>query len=275
METKLLTEEFANKVYDVLVEHGGAKEDTRSDFIFHHCEYEYGCMEWRFMGKLGSGGKYRSERNGVSYYPESETSEMVKTKILIEEELSKIKIMGKRDKCVGFAYFGDGAFLGWYADSFGSIREDEPKVYGYTDSQVEVITRNFRNKLNKLKEESELNKLDGRLGIIDVGMNEDKTILSQYKTVQLRLVECPEYDGPNPDFDKEAYDVLKDAHREKLREEGILDIPAGRERRNAIDEFEKTTPAPDRDTWIYCDYSKVKEWASKEPTEFIGVIDKE
>ena len=73
------------KIYDLLVNIGGAREDERQDFIYHHCVYENGCQEWRFRGKLGFGGKYRSTWNGVTYYPETSTDEIDK----IAEELNQ------------------------------------------------------------------------------------------------------------------------------------------------------------------------------------------
>jgi hypothetical protein len=271
MRTKLLDKVFANKVYDILVEFGGAIEDERSDFIYHHCDYEYGCMEWRFRGVFGSGGKYRSERNGVSYYPESETPEMVVGKELVERKLKRMKNQLERF-AVCFAYFGDGKFLGWYADSFGSVRENSPKVYGYTERQVGVITSNFRSKIAKLADKSDLAKLDGRLGLIDAGMELDKAELSQYENVELKIVVCPEYDGPNPDFDKEAYKKLTNERWKLLVAEGIDDLPAGSERNARVAEFETRHPSPKCDNWTYCDYSKVSEWAKNEPTEFFGTI---
>ena len=39
------------------------------------CKAEGGCDEWRFMGKLGFGGKYRSGTNRVDCYSEDETPE--------------------------------------------------------------------------------------------------------------------------------------------------------------------------------------------------------
>lgn len=74
---KKLTEEFAHKVYDILVQFGARKED-RDDFIYHHCDYEHGCIEWRFCGEFSYGGKYRSSWNGVTAYPESITTAMQK-----------------------------------------------------------------------------------------------------------------------------------------------------------------------------------------------------
>ena len=47
MSVKLLTEDFANKVYDILVKEAGAREEERKDFIYVHCIDKFGCQEWR------------------------------------------------------------------------------------------------------------------------------------------------------------------------------------------------------------------------------------
>lgn len=80
-----ITKEKADKVYDVLVEIGGADKTDRDNFVYHHIE---GCGEWRFSGKLGFGGKYLSEYNKVTCYPEDETTERLK---LINEINEKLK----------------------------------------------------------------------------------------------------------------------------------------------------------------------------------------
>ncbi len=69
-----LTESQANAVYDLLVQHAGASEHWREDFVMRQLE---GCREYRFMGTLGSGGKFWCERDRwrVSCYPEDETPE--------------------------------------------------------------------------------------------------------------------------------------------------------------------------------------------------------
>jgi len=84
-----LTTEFANKVYDILVKFGNALEDERDDFIYHHTETNI-CTEWRFRGKFGFGGKYRSTWNGVTAYSESITPDMKKDLDIINLELKKI-----------------------------------------------------------------------------------------------------------------------------------------------------------------------------------------
>ena len=176
-------------------------------------------------------------------------------------------------KSVCFAYFGDGKFLGWYADTSGSIRSNSPKVYPYKESQVQVIRTNFQRKMKRLNEPSDLGKLHPGLSIMDEGLNADKTNLLQYQVVELRMVECPFYDGPNPDFDKVAYDKLVEERRQLMTEEGVFNIPAPSvERFDAVKAFDKKHPFPKSDNWVYADYSQVKEWASKEPTVFFEVV---
>lgn len=84
------TEEFANKVYDILVNLGGAAESERKDFIFAHVADFSPCVEWRFGGKLGGGGKYRSTWNGVTCYSESETPERLELIKDINYSLSRL-----------------------------------------------------------------------------------------------------------------------------------------------------------------------------------------
>lgn len=80
----------ANAVYDLLVRIGGANENERASFIHHHCVSKYGCDEWRFGGKLGFGGKYRSIKNRVDCYLEDETPERKKIITELNEVLSKL-----------------------------------------------------------------------------------------------------------------------------------------------------------------------------------------
>lgn len=181
--------------------------------------------------------------------------------------------MKQREKSICFAYFGDGKFLGWYADSFGSIRPQSPKIYRYSSEQLETIGHNFTNKISELNEKSTIAKNDSGLSLIDNGLNEDKDILLQYKNIELRIVECPEYDGPNPDFNEDAWEKLMAERDKQMKEAGIFDIPGpSLERFEAVEKFNEENPKPKCNNWIYADYKKIKEWASKEPTEFIGEI---
>lgn len=66
-----MTEKRATAVYDLLVKLGGAQEMSRFDFVEAHTRLER--REWRFQGKFGFGGKYRSESNSVDYYSEDKS----------------------------------------------------------------------------------------------------------------------------------------------------------------------------------------------------------
>lgn len=55
-----LTPNQANAVYDILVKDAGASEDGREDFVYLQTHDHL--REYRFIGGLGFGGKFR--RNG-------------------------------------------------------------------------------------------------------------------------------------------------------------------------------------------------------------------
>lgn len=185
-----------------------------------------------------------------------------------------------QQQSVCFAYFGDNKFLGWYSDTSGSISANSPKVYSYLDSMLPVITKNFRNKFSRVvnpinfEHEPTGNAVNLVLGILDAGNKDDLQLLADYETIELRAVGCPVYDGPNPDFDKVAYEQLCDEHTALFNSTGINEL-SGIERFNAVQEFNKTTPHPKANNWIFADYTKVQEWALNEPTEFLTVITRE
>lgn len=73
------TKEVFKKVYDVLVEHAGAMEANCEDFIYAVVRWSernpYQTNEYRFMGRLGMGGKFwlTPESFHVSAYSEDIT----------------------------------------------------------------------------------------------------------------------------------------------------------------------------------------------------------
>jgi len=92
MNGKRLTEEFANKVYDILVKEAGASESMRDNFVqVHGLKEEYPCWEYRFQGKFGFGGKYWSERNAVNYYQENHTKKLDKLEAKVNKLLAEIQ----------------------------------------------------------------------------------------------------------------------------------------------------------------------------------------
>lgn len=182
----------------------------------------------------------------------------------------------KRSIC--YAYFIDGKFVGWYADSFGSVRPQSPKLYSDMEKQNPVILSSLRHKLNKINTSSFDQAKEKVTNVFQaIGLaGYDSEELLRGREVILKIVESPIYDGPNPDFDEEAYIALNEERRKEMKAEGIFDIPApSKERVAAIEEFDTRHARPKADNWIYADYSKVKEWAATEPTVFLGEIDPE
>ena len=93
-----LTEEIANKVYNIL-EEIGAVPRMRDAFVRDHSSYS-DQHEWRFQGKLGFGGKFWNEWSylddepkwRVSCYSEDETPEREK---IIEETNQKLRALAQ------------------------------------------------------------------------------------------------------------------------------------------------------------------------------------
>ncbi len=112
---------FANKVFDILVDLGGASPHQREDFIFIHCHDEP-TREWRFMGKLGYGGKYRSIRNTVDCYSEDENEFRLDIIKQMNKKLSEIK------KPIIYIDM-DGVV----ADFDGEIKKVHPNLYEHED----------------------------------------------------------------------------------------------------------------------------------------------
>lgn len=184
----------------------------------------------------------------------------------------------RRHNNVAYAWFKDGAFIGWFY-GLGAQVCDAPKLYADTDRQEAIITSNFRSKLRKFREGitlEEAGKDKGVAGIGEIMQMSGMNKLADGKEFELRKVETPFYDGPNPDYDKEEAQRIRDIRWEALVAEGINDIPAGLERTRRVNEFDKAYEGPTYDVpnWIY-GYEGVEEWAETEPTEFIGTITEE
>ena len=119
-----MTEEMANRVYDVLVETCGApdRKDSwdRESFVRNHLGDDP-ATEWRFQGLLGFGGKFWREGYGtkwdVSYYSEDRTDERDK---MVGEANKKLALLleecllsgltgtdGGPHKCIGMCHCPD------------------------------------------------------------------------------------------------------------------------------------------------------------------------
>lgn len=176
-------------------------------------------------------------------------------------------------KSICFAWYANNKFIGWWGGTFGTVSKS-PKLYTNTEEQLKVIQSNLTHKLSKINTSSfdiEKTKVKG-LGALGLASFDGEELL-RGKEVELKIVECPEYDGKDPDWDEEAYDKLKDEYDEAFQEASkhLGDFPS-LTRTKFVTEYYKEHPRPECKNWIYADYNKVKEWAKNEPIEFIGVI---
>jgi hypothetical protein len=84
--------EAADSIYDILVHYAGASpnERDRAMFIYHQ---EKGCLEYRFGGLLGFGGKFWTDggRWRVTCYREDETKEARKILAKTNEVLARLR----------------------------------------------------------------------------------------------------------------------------------------------------------------------------------------
>jgi hypothetical protein len=85
----MMSKEQANAIYDVLIEHAGASEWLREQFVFLHVNGRVD--EFRFMGSLGSGGKFWRHYWSVTCYPEDATQERLETMARTDKALAKIR----------------------------------------------------------------------------------------------------------------------------------------------------------------------------------------
>ena len=83
-----------NQVYDICVRLAGAQEHARVAFCQLHMDKDHPCREWRILGNLGYGGKYRIRSNSVDIYREDETPEMNEQVKTINANLEMIELFG-------------------------------------------------------------------------------------------------------------------------------------------------------------------------------------
>lgn len=175
-------------------------------------------------------------------------------------------------KNIVFAYFADEKFIGWYADSFGTIR-NYPKIYTMSENQLKIITINFQRKIKKINETTFDKAKEKVIGLLALSLTIfDSEELLRGKEVELRVVECPIYDGLNLDFDKEKYEIECNIYKEKFEKQSFFKLPFNKERIDAIKKYKEENISPKYNNWIYANYNEVKKWAANEPTEFLQII---
>lgn len=96
----VLTPDVANAVFDILVEHVGANEASRENFV--HLQTDHHLPEYRFVGSLGFGGKFRRNTGHdiitdgwgeiwyTDCYPEDLTTERIGAMAAANIALSKL-----------------------------------------------------------------------------------------------------------------------------------------------------------------------------------------
>jgi hypothetical protein len=87
-----MTPNKANTIFSILVQHAGASEALRDNFIH---TIGTGAEEYRFQGDLGFGGKFRPKTMTVDCYKED--LDDIRSKI-IEETNQRLKEIAKMDK---------------------------------------------------------------------------------------------------------------------------------------------------------------------------------
>jgi hypothetical protein len=96
-----LSEADASAIWQVLVDHAGVSNDPYDRASFVCSQAETVVQEWRFMGALGSGGKFRRNRVWigdtrteswtVDCYPEDETPQRLAVIDKTNEALAELR----------------------------------------------------------------------------------------------------------------------------------------------------------------------------------------
>lgn len=92
---RIITEEQASATYDILVRLAGASNDEMERYSFVHATTKKPpTIEYRFMGSLGYGGKFRNNGNRdcpyVDCYSEDSTPARQATIAAVNAELSAL-----------------------------------------------------------------------------------------------------------------------------------------------------------------------------------------
>jgi hypothetical protein len=190
--------------------------------------------------------------------------------------------MENTSNSIVFAYYSENKFLGWYGGTFGPVAT-VPKVYNKSERQYNVIAKNFQHKLKSVNETSFDEAKDKTTHILDsiALLRFDSEDILRNKNVELRVVECPYYDGPNEFHSNTITDKFR-RHYTELYHEWCdeLGLEAGIEKGTNLGiglienfkQFRKTYPTKTSENWIYVDYKKVTEWSKNEPTEFLETL---
>jgi len=76
-----------------------------------------------------------------------------------------------------FAHYGDGEFIGFHADTYGTISKEYPKIYENSERQIEIIETNYKTRINSMR-------------LMREKQRNYKHELSKYKDIELKVVLC-------------------------------------------------------------------------------------
>lgn len=103
---------------------------------------------------------------------------------------------------MALAYFKDNVLIGFYSDSFGTIAKDFPKIYTYSESQLDTIKTNVEYTLKKVRENitentgdiiAKVNPVGGAL--LSAGLSSHHNKIKELNEFELRALPCPGYIG--------------------------------------------------------------------------------
>lgn len=87
-------EESLHRIWSILVCDAGASKSNaqRDNFVRTHMDAKYPCIEFRFQGVFGFGGKFRryDGKFYIDMYPEDRTPERIEIARKVNEKLAQI-----------------------------------------------------------------------------------------------------------------------------------------------------------------------------------------
>jgi hypothetical protein len=102
----------------------------------------------------------------------------------------------KENVTVAFAFYRGGELLGYRQDTLGSIG-DKPKLYTYSQSQVETVIRNVMGNISESRPAyvQWLKDTDPRVGsFVANSLRNAHNLLNEGVVVEMRVVKAPSYE---------------------------------------------------------------------------------
>jgi len=94
----------------------------------------------------------------------------------------------KEGQSIVFAFYKGNKLIGYRLDTMGSIGVDGPKIYTYSQSQIETVLKNIEH---NVKESSGFGKALG-IEMLSERENEIHNFLQDQKAFEVRVVKAPD-----------------------------------------------------------------------------------